>query len=81
MTYRQLWYNLNADHLAHDVKDTDFLTQNGSAHGKVLTTFKRQYLTKQTINQRENCSLCSIPADLSDTAANLNSELFWWLQR
>ena len=44
-----LWRNEQLRHtclLAHDVTDTDCMTQNGSAHSHVSGTFKRRFLTK-----------------------------------
>ena len=43
--------SINHADLVHDVTDTDCRSQNGTTHGCVFVTFKRQFLTNQTINQ------------------------------
>ena len=41
--------------LAHNVTDTDWRTQNGSAHGRVFVIFKRQFwTTEQDEKSKEN---------------------------
>ena len=39
----------------HDITDIHCQTQNGSSYGRVFATFKRGFLTSQTINRLRNC--------------------------
>ena len=52
--------------LVHDVSDTDLWIQNGSGHGHVYATFKRWFLTNQTISRVKNYSECILFHFLDD---------------
>ena len=50
------------DGLAHDVTDTEYWAQNGSAHGQIFSPFKRNLIfNKQDKKLNENCRLSLCP--------------------